>query len=246
MPSIHDLPPEIGALVYKTAITIGDSRTEVRKGLNQLLERIKDRHARHGGALKNIDQLDTDMLIRRFKLAKEVIRFSGLWSSRWSSLREAIRTSLSRANTLRRTKPKLQILLLDPSHQAICIQRDRDLKKLNAGEGYTASNIRANLTELANLYNSLRSEGIDGRQFQVKLYRAIPSRVIYLADEFALIGTHPVGKMSADAPHTPVFGSKSSLYRSIELHFNNLWETIPDEHILTHDQMLEIAGRRSE
>ncbi len=214
-PPAQMLPDEIKALSYKKEHLVRDDSAHFESDMAALVARIKERHARHGGALRVADKLPSELLENRIAKAKQHVRIMCIWSSRWFSLRDSLLKAL-------RDGAVVQILLLDPANEALCRQRDRDL---NEGAGFTKSHIEQNIRELGSIVERAAYLGLDRSRFQIKLYSATPSRVLYMADEMVLIGSHPVGQLSASAPHTIVYGANTDLFQNMQQHFDNLWES---------------------
>ncbi|MCA9909187.1 MAG: toll/interleukin-1 receptor domain-containing protein, partial [Anaerolineae bacterium] len=187
-PPAQMLPDEIKALAYKKEHLVRDDSAHFENDMAALVARIKERHARYGGALRVAEKMPVELLDNRIAKAKERVRIMCIWSSRWFSLRESLLTAMRRGAVV-------QVLVLDPANDALCRQRDRDL---NEPEGFTKQHIEQNIRELESIAERAAHLGLDRSHFQIKLYSATPSRVLYMVDEMVLIGSHPVGQLSAD------------------------------------------------
>ncbi len=207
-PPVTMLPDAIKSLHYKRNENVHtDDRFE--EDMKVLVARIKKRNARFGGISKFYPSLPNDLLREKVAKARRIIRIMTIWTARWELIAESLDTALHNG-------ARLEILLLDPTN-SVAAQRDKDLGKPT---GYTAGRIRDNVLTLRDFAQS-HPDVAD--RITLKLFNAIPSRVLYLVDETILIGTHSIGKLSADAPHILAFGEETPLYQNLNQHFLDLW-----------------------
>lgn len=214
-PPTSVLPDRIKSLAHKIGNSITDQDDEAfRTGMATLVRRIKMRQdRRYGGVSAVFPELPDELLRKSIRNARNIIRIMCIWSSRWAGLDTAIKTSLSQG-------ARLEILLLNPDNSCTR-QRDIDLGR---DDGYTARKIKSNIDDLAGL---VRSSDFPEDRVTVKLYNALPSRVLYFADELVLIGSHPIMQLSSNAPYVVAFGNETNLYANVWDHFENLWNAGP-------------------
>jgi hypothetical protein len=209
-PPVTMLPDAIKNLHYKRHEKLYTHTEEAfEQGMQTLVERIKRRHARFGGISGFYNSLPNDLLRDRARTARRHIRIMTIWTARWEFLSESLEVSLS-------TGARLDVLLLDPNNP-ITAQRDTDLRR---EQGYTARKIRENIDALRDF---ARQNPAIANRMTLRLFNAIPSRVLYFIDELVLIGTHTIHQLSADAPHILAFGETTPLYQNVWTHFERLW-----------------------
>jgi len=209
------LPPKIVSLAYKEERVVSTkSEVQFNYDMEQLLDRIKKRHERHAGAIRIYRTLPDDLLNRMIERAKKHIKILCIWSLRLEANRDVLISAVKRG-------VNVQIALLHPDN--LCaIQRSRDL---NYPDDFTSRKIHQNIEMLSLLYRDKRLSDADRSRFEIKLVNATPSRVLFIVDEGVLIGSHPVNKMSAESPHTLVFGANTELYKSVYDQFIDLWNS---------------------
>lgn len=214
-PPVSMLPDKIKSLGYRRAETIRNQINYFSADMRALVQRIKRRHERFGGAARVYDNLPEEILQRMVEKSRSSVRFMGIWTSQLgASLQRSMMEAVEKGASI-------EVLLLNPDSPA-AIQRSRDLG--NEDE-YTSDHIRGNIMDLKRLMRKLKDKNVDASRIRLKLYDATPSRVVYIADETTLIGSHPVGELSRDAPYILAFGENSGLYKSMKHHFENLWRS---------------------
>jgi hypothetical protein len=211
MPTSDQIPGSIQGIIGKRGFSISQETFETDAA--RLLQRTKDRHKRYCGATRVHTKFPTDVFVNRLRRARRNIRVLVIWSSLLYMFSEPMKYAMLNGTNV-------QLLLLNPDSLS-ARQRSKDLQK---EENYTAKRIWENVGVIKQQILDLKSEGINPNQVELKFYDATPSRTIYIADESAFVGTHPPRIMSIHSHHTEVFGEDTDLYRSLEKHFNDLWE----------------------
>lgn len=214
-PNPNLLPQQIAALGYKRSERIHmDDRFEA--DMQVLIDRIEKRHARHAGALRIYDDLPVQLLAKMISKAKSHVGILTMWTSQLSatSLREPIMRALKNGATV-------NIVLQHPENMAT-IARSRDLGE---EDDFTSAMIRGNIKTLKSIYRGSRINDEERRRLHLYLSNALPSRVLFIADQSVLVGAHPAGMFSSAAPHTLVFGYKTGLYKSCLKQFDKLLQT---------------------
>jgi hypothetical protein len=210
------LPPQITSLAQRIAERVSENANKFDNDMAKLLRRIKLRHARFAGATRVHQRLPDELLFRRIQRAKVTIRIMCIWTARWRELFEPMFEALKANKDV-----KIQILLLDPENPC-AVQRSRDLGERDE---FTAEMIRENINDLKGFAKKLHDVGIDPNRIELKLYNATPTRILYMADEYVLIGSHPVGKFAFRAPHIEVYGGETEMFKNMDDHFVNLWSS---------------------
>jgi len=209
---IKELPERIMAITTKRGHSLSENAEQFNYDMSKLVQRIKMRHARFGGATSVYDTFPLEIVQKRFERAKDQIEILCIWSSLWNTLELRLEAAIARGVTV-------QILLLNPDSVAAGL-RDKDLNK---EIGFTKESIEQNLNSLKRFAKSLKTKNIDANKLHLRLYDATPARAIWIADESAFIGVHQVGVYSADSTHTAVFGEQTALFKSVKKHFEMLW-----------------------
>lgn len=209
------LPDQIKSLGYKRGMVIRDNSEHFEEDLYALVERIKLRHTRFGGTVQVYDELPEEVLRRMVSKARKMVRYMGIWTAEFgAALQEPIIEAIERG-------AEVQLLMLDPDNPS-AIQRSRDLGR---PDNWTSKRILDHVEHIRDIVGALKQRKLNVSRLKLKLYNAIPSRVVYVADETALIGSHPVKQLSRNAPYILVYGQESGLFRNMKQHFDNLWES---------------------
>jgi len=209
------LPSEIKSLPSKVGMIInnGDDAT-FSNDMEKLTKRIKRRHEkRYGGAIGVYNELPNEILKQSVNNASKQVWIMCIWTSRLGTLYPSLIKAISKGADVR-------FLFLDPENECLTSQRDDDL---GHQRGYTKGHIESTIKELRHFVQD--TPHLNTSNVQLRLYNATPSRVLYIADESILIGSHPVMELSANAPHIHVFGEGTNMYDSMIKHFQNLWES---------------------
>jgi hypothetical protein len=210
MPKIGQLPGIVQPIVGKIGAPVRE--TNFKEDMDNLLARIKTRHARYCGATRVHNRFPVDTFDTRLGRASKRVRFLVIWSSLLFQFRPSFENAL-------RNNSQLQFLFLDP--ESVCAtQRSIDL-----GEtiGYTSKKIGENVEDLRNFVARWRAANLDIGRVEARYYNATPSRTIYMADENVFTGSHPPRQMSIHSHHTEIFGQETSLFESMDEHFDALW-----------------------
>jgi len=221
-PETNNLPERIKAVTTKRGIFISEDPEQFEFDMSKLVDRIKTRHARFGGATGVFDNFPIEIVQKRFAKAKDHIRILCIWSSLWNVMQTELETAVKNG-------VKVDILLLNPDSVATGL-RDIDLDERL---GFTKENIEQNIKYFKHFATSLEKKDIDISRLQLRLYNATPARAIWIADESAFVGVHQVSVYSVKSPHTAVFGDKTALFKSMRDHFDTLWNSRKHTQIYT-------------
>jgi hypothetical protein len=231
-PKLHPqpalLPAQIAMLGYKVPSIVRQEPDAFREDMKTLLHRIKNRHnVRYCGVTKVHPKFPVDIFRRYVHKARHRIRVLSIWTGIWNNINEALRNAVVNG-------ADVEILLLHPDNPC-AIQRSHDL---GFHDEWSSENIRNNIRTLHSLVSIIkRDHPTHAGNIRLKLYHGVPSRVIFMADETALIGSHPMGLFANDSPHTEVYGNETDLFLSVNNHFDRIWNS--DGHTIEIDLTVE-------
>ena len=165
----------------------------------------------NAGIVEIYESLSDDLIVNHFSQANDQIKILQTWIPDLVQIEKSFKYAYI-------NNCSIQILLLDPNSD---FAKERSVQMGFENSEAVITNINSNIMELRRVCKEFNIQ----KNFELKLYSAVPLMQIYSFDNMSFMGFYWQGKMAMHGPQLLIKGHDTYYGKEINNYFNFMWNS---------------------